>query len=448
MSVPLSLATTSGSLHSPNKSLLADILTKDVLTPPTIALDGPSCLLSDGQALVMSLGKPRNINTFGDYAKTFAEAVYKMGATFQRIDVTFDRYRPESIKAATRTKRKKGKRPVRRLIESESVPLPSDWSKFMALEDNKADLALLLSNYLIDHSPSGQTVVVAGGFTEATIVKSSEPTLDLSTLEANHEEADTRLILHCIHAHMESMVVSVRDTDVLVLLLAHYDKIGCTTLLMKAGTSKHPKYIPVHDIHRQVPIDQVASMLAFHAITGCDSVSQLSGHSKKTAWHVFQHHHSNLSHLGKGHLTEEISKSAEKFICQLYGVPEADTCDKARVKLFCIGQVQEALPPTSDAAQFHIMRSHYQASVWNQAHIPSPVLPTVTGMGWDRKDGQLLPRLLSLTPIPKACSEIMSETKGCLSKLCSCRKMRLPCIKACKCHKHADKCRNILPDGT
>ena len=50
MPVPLSLATTSGTLHSPNKSLLADILTKDILTPPTITLDGPSCLLIDGQA--------------------------------------------------------------------------------------------------------------------------------------------------------------------------------------------------------------------------------------------------------------------------------------------------------------------------------------------------------------------------------------------------------------
>ena len=171
----------------------------------------------------MALGKHLNITTFGEYAKTFAAAVYKMGATFQRIDVAFDRYRPESIKAGTRTKRKKGKRPVRRQIESESVPLPSDWSNFMALEDNKADIALLLSNGMIDHSPSDQRVVAAGGFTEATTVTSSDVTIDLSLLEGVHEEPDTRLILHYIHAHMESMVVSVRDTDVHLLLLAHYD---------------------------------------------------------------------------------------------------------------------------------------------------------------------------------------------------------------------------------
>ena len=58
-----------------------------------------------------------------------------------------------------------------RLNENASVPLPTDWSNFMALEDNKADLALFLSNCLIEHCPAGKTVVVAGGFAEATVVK-------------------------------------------------------------------------------------------------------------------------------------------------------------------------------------------------------------------------------------------------------------------------------------
>jgi len=218
--------------------------------------------------------------------------------------------------------------------------------------------------------------------------------------------------------------------------------------MMKAGTSKQPKYIPVHEIRRQIPIEQISSIIAFHAITGCDSVSQLSGHTKKTAWRVFQLNHSNLSQLGKGNLTEDISKSAEKFICHLYGVPEAQTCDEARVKLFCRGRPQESLPPTSDAAQFHIMRSHYQASVWINAHTPCPILPEVTDMGWERKDGHLSPKLTSLPPIPKACSEIIACgcSKDCLSKLCSCRKMHLPCIETCKCHVHGDECRNTVSD--
>ena len=104
-------------------------------------------------------------------------------------------------------------------------------------------------------------VVVAGGFGEATTVKSSDPDLEVSSLRANHEEADTRLILHCIHPHMETIVVAVRDTDVLLLLLAHYDRMGCTRLYMKAGTSNAPKCFPVHEIRMLLSIDLVSHYL-------------------------------------------------------------------------------------------------------------------------------------------------------------------------------------------
>ena len=141
--------------------MLANILTQQVQTPATVILDEPICLLIDGQPLVMSLGKPPDIRTFGDYAKMFASIVFKMGANYQRIDVhglrqvsrRINQY--ESIKAGTMTIRKQRHRPVRRKIENNSsVPLPSDWPSFMALEGNKADLALQLSNHLIEHSPT------------------------------------------------------------------------------------------------------------------------------------------------------------------------------------------------------------------------------------------------------------------------------------------------------
>ena len=152
---------------------------------------------------------------------------------------------------------------------------------------------------------------------------------------------------------------------------------------MKAGTSNAPKHLPgVHEIRMLLYFDLVDTILAFHAITGCDNVSQFSGHGKKTAWAVFKQHHTDLIDLGKGSLTEHIATSTEKLICNIYAVPEVDTCNKARVKLFCIGRAQETLPPTSDAAKCHTMRSHYQASVWNQAHSPYPDLHPATKMGW------------------------------------------------------------------
>ena len=286
----------------------------------------------------------------------------------------------------------------------------------MALEGNKADLALLLSNHLIERSPTEHPVVVVAVGSPKGPLSSHLTQISKSPLRGNHEEADTRLIWHCIHAQMETIVVSLRDTDVLLLRLAHYDRMGCTRLCVKVGKSNAPKHLPVHEIRMLLYIDLVDTILAFHAITGCDNVSQFSGNGKKTAWAVFKQHHTDLIGLGKGSLTEHIATPTEKGICKIYDVPEVDTCNKARVKLFCIGRAQNTLPPTSDAAKCHIMRSYYQASVWNQAHSPYDLHP-VTKMGWMHLDGRIVPRLLSLPPIPKACREITSC--GCMKRCLS-----------------------------
>ena len=134
---------------------------------------------------------------------------------------------------------------------------------------------MLVSTHLIEHnSTKSPVIVVTGGFSKSTTVK-----FDVSSLRVDHEECNTRLILHWIHAHM--IDVSVRDTDVLLVLLAHYSRIECTRLYMKAGTSKAPKYFPVCEIHQNLSVEQLDTLLAYYAVTGCDSVSQFSDYGKK-----------------------------------------------------------------------------------------------------------------------------------------------------------------------
>ena len=105
---------------------------------------------------------------------------------------------------------------------------------------------------------------------------------------------------------------------------------------MKAGTSKHPKYIPLHGICHCLANEEVSSLIAFHAITGCDTVSKLSGQTKKTAWHFFHQKTSKFTSAWKGpvELNKGIIKSAEKFVCQIYEVGEAERCEQAHIKLF------------------------------------------------------------------------------------------------------------------
>ncbi|KAK2139650.1 hypothetical protein LSH36_1676g00001 [Paralvinella palmiformis] len=70
-----------------------------------VTLYETSCLLIDGQGLVMELGNPLDIRT--------------IGAKLRRIDLVFDMYQGESIKTGTKAKRKQRHRPIRRKIENE-----------------------------------------------------------------------------------------------------------------------------------------------------------------------------------------------------------------------------------------------------------------------------------------------------------------------------------------
>ena len=58
-------------------------MTQQVETTANVAVDEASCLLIDGQALVMAIGTLPGIKTFGDFANIFTEAVFKMETTYR-----------------------------------------------------------------------------------------------------------------------------------------------------------------------------------------------------------------------------------------------------------------------------------------------------------------------------------------------------------------------------
>ena len=125
----------------------------------------------------------------------FLKAVLVCGKDYDRIDVAFDRYRETSIKCATRKKRSRGHAPIRRVIEDGTVPLPRSWSTFLALDENKADLARFLSEKLLAGAPVNKIIIVSGGFQDEDTVKCSRPNIDVRALRGFHDEADTRIIL-------------------------------------------------------------------------------------------------------------------------------------------------------------------------------------------------------------------------------------------------------------
>jgi hypothetical protein len=283
MPVPVAIAEMNGTLKTGNKALLVEELTTGIDCPQSVMLEGTSCLIVDGQAQVNILGKPKEASTFGQLADIFVQSVLRMGQNYDRIDVVFDRYRETSIKSGTRDHRTRKCTPIRRVIEHRNVPLPSNWGSFMAVPENKADLACFLSEELMLHAPDDKVVITGGGFKDAAQVQASRPEIDVQNLESDHEEGDTRIILHAIHCDADNIMVAARDTDVLVLMIAHASRMKASQIWMRAGTANRRKYIPIHEVIKKIPVGAADHILAFHALTGCDTTSYFSGHTKKNS---------------------------------------------------------------------------------------------------------------------------------------------------------------------
>jgi hypothetical protein len=87
------------------------------------------------------------------------------------------------------------------------------------------------------------------------------------------------------------------------------------TVWIKFGTSMKPKYIPVHDTARKINPKMLKTILAYHAITGCDTTSAFSGHTKASSWITFNVHADLVDYFGQyPELSETQHEKAEIVI--------------------------------------------------------------------------------------------------------------------------------------
>lgn len=107
------------------------------------------------------------------------------------------------------------------------------------------------------------------------------------------------------------------DRDVLVILLAHRQELCQEIWIMFSGTSWRKRYKPVYEVTS--PKEKRKLLLAFHAITGCDTTSQFAVIRKQSVWKVFHSSLKQIEHLGED-CPPEASNLAddEAFACQLY----------------------------------------------------------------------------------------------------------------------------------
>ena len=300
-----------------------------------------------------------------------------------------------------------------------------------------------------------ERVVLAGGFNDGSkVVSLVQGSIAVEqSLRSDHEEADTRLLLHAKDAAATHprIVIQSPDTDVTVLSVAHFEELCCQELWFKTGIKDRHRYIPVHTIQSSLGEPLCKSLLPFHALTGCDSTSAFSGIGKKKAWKILlrkEELQRDISNLGESSVTEDpVLKVAESFICSVYSPGRNfSSADDARYFLFCQKSVKsEALPPTSDCLSHHIKRANFQAFIRKRALVPLQNIPSAEGNGWTLENGKLLPVLMTKSPAPSGITELTKchcTTSEC-KRNCSCRMNNLACTEACLCMAE-EGCSNPL----
>ena len=116
---------------------------------------------------------------------------------------------------------------------------------------------------------------------------------DIVSLQSDQEEADTRIILHCLFVTAtapadSTIIVRSPDTDVMVLLLSYAHKIQLP-LLFDTGTGNKRRLVDIQSIAASIGPEVCSGLPALHAVTGRDYTSAFVRRGKTKPLQLLQH---------------------------------------------------------------------------------------------------------------------------------------------------------------
>ncbi len=269
----------------------------------------------------------------------------------------------------------------------------------------------------------------------------------------NHEEADTRMLVHlqdALRNGATTCLVRTVDTDVVVVLIGKFHAFisnhPAADLWVAFGTRKSFMYLHINTICNALGREKSMALPIFHSFTGCDTTSGFFGKGKKSAWdawksypevtqafvYVVTHPHIMLT------VEDQHFKRLERFCIVLYHkTSNLESVTQSRRELFCQkNKTMETIPPTQDALLQHCKRAIYQAGIWTTSDLAQQQTPSPEGWGWTLDDDKWLPVWTTQPVASEACSKLVKcgckSDKGCGPR-CSCKKANWKCTELCNC---------------
>ena len=116
-----------------------------------------------------------------------------------------------------------------------------------------------------------------------------------SMQSCDHEEADTRILVHLQDAldnGTTSCLVRTVDTDVVVIIIGKFSALitnhPAADIWIAFGTGKNFMYIHINAICNNLGQCKSMALPIFHCFTGCDTTSAFYGKGKKSAWEAWK----------------------------------------------------------------------------------------------------------------------------------------------------------------
>jgi hypothetical protein len=153
--------------------------------------------------------KPNGCQTFIEYSQNvFIPFVERQIQSVSRVDIVWDEYITNSLKATTRGKRVQG---IRRRVKLDAR-IPGSWEAFLRVDENKTELFGYLADQVIAltcECDSNKQIIT----TKGSDVLSNIPIEESSIISpCTHKEADTSLLLHVAHdARLKYMKYDKQD---------------------------------------------------------------------------------------------------------------------------------------------------------------------------------------------------------------------------------------------
>lgn len=445
---PSVISNADGTLRKGDKSQLAralkNLLPNEEQRKPIeeSAVTEHTAVCIDGMSILHKL-VPKDIGTYKDLSQIVWKKVLEIKRRFNanRADMVFDSYsEAASVKDHERNRRNKGAVPMIGIGGSVKIPATTaNWQKFLGNGENKRRLIAYFkqdwqtAHYVETLKANEKIVFSSAGLDDPAIMVTMSGCVPLETLQNNHEEADTKLILHaksCANTNNDIVIVC-DDTDVLVLLVHFINKWESQRSFWFANGKAQSSVSRVNDI-ADILDTKCSNLIGLHCISGCDSVSSIFGVSKsKMVKHGLTE--GELSQLGE----REAIKSTQfiPLLYTLYGCQEfTGSLSELRYKLLAEkGKIGRQLPPTEDVWMWHVKRAHAQAMIWKQADVPHQQLPDLLLHGWLKEGEGLTPQYHS-GAVASLNSIVACKCKGnCNTKKCGCKRNNLPCTDACSC---------------